>query len=205
MSTSSAILTGHCLGSELFGGCVSLTSTEPQLATMSTIEGIRKCSLITAIKTPYRLDGKFDLQAYDALVEIQIANGVEGLIIGGTTGEGHLMSWSEHIMLIAHTAAKYGTRIKVIGNTGSNNTSEATEATEQGFAVGMHCALQINPYYGKTSRQGLIHHFTKCLDLGPSILYNVPSRTGQVCVSSYSRISYPMLLKSLPSTPTLSE
>jgi len=134
---------------------------------------------MTAIKTPYLEDGKFDLPTYDALVELQIQHGVEGLIIGGTTGEGHLMSWDEHIMLIAHSVYKFGTRIKIVGNTGSNNTAEAIHATEQGFAVGMHAALQINPYYGKTSNQGLLAHFKRVLALGPAIIYNVPGRTGQ--------------------------
>lgn len=68
------------------------------------------------------------------------------------------MSWDEHIMLIAHTVNKYGDRLKVVGNTGSNSTGEALHATEQGFAVGMHAALQINPYYGKTSMAGLRAH-----------------------------------------------
>jgi 4-hydroxy-tetrahydrodipicolinate synthase len=112
-------------------------------------------------------------------VSHQIAAGVSGLIIGGTTGEGHLMSWDEHIMLIAHTVNQFGSAIKVIGNTGSNSTREAVHATEQGFAVGMHAALQINPYYGKTSTTGLHAHFTAALAEGPGIIYNVPGRTGQ--------------------------
>ena len=61
------------------------------------------------------------------------------------------MGWDEHVMLIAHTVNQFGREIKVIGNTGSNSTGEAVHATEQGFAVGMHAALHINPYYGKTS------------------------------------------------------
>lgn len=146
---------------------------------MASVQELRNSSLMTAIKTPYLNNGQFDLKAYDELVEKQIQNGVEGLIIGGTTGEGHLMSWDEHIMLIAHTVYKFGTRVKVIGNTGSNNTAEALHATEQGFAVGMHAALQINPYYGKTSHTGMLAHFQRCLELGPAIIYNVPGRTGQ--------------------------
>ena len=143
------------------------------------VEEIKTKRLITAIKTPYLASGKVDLFAYDALVEAQIAGGVEGLIVGGTTGEGQLMSWDEHIMLIAHTAQRYGGRIKVIGNTGSNSTREAVHATQQGFAVGMDASLQINPYYGKTSRAGLAEHFEAVLDLGPAIVYNVPARTSQ--------------------------
>lgn len=84
-----------------------------------------------AIKTPYREDGRFDLDRYDALVSLQIEHGVQGLIIGGTTGEGQLMSWDEHIMLIAHTVNQFGRRVLVIGNTGSNSTREAVHASEQ--------------------------------------------------------------------------
>lgn len=81
-------------------------------------EDMQPLHLITAIKTPYLENGKFDLPAFDRIVEQQIQNGVEGLIIGGTTGEGHLMTWDEHIMLIGHTVVRFGNRIKVIGNTG---------------------------------------------------------------------------------------
>lgn len=142
-------------------------------------EAIKKLRLITAIKTPYLENGRIDLFSYDHLVERQISAGVEGLIVGGTTGEGQLMSWDEHIMLIAHTAHRFGDKIAVIGNTGSNATREAVHATCQGFAVGMDAALHINPYYGKTSREGLIYHFSAVLDYGPTIVYNVPGRTGQ--------------------------
>lgn len=110
---------------------------------------------------------------------VQVACGVDGVIVGGTTGEGQLMSWDEHIMLIAHTVNNFGSKLAVVGNTGSNATREAVHATEQGFAVGMHAALQINPYYGKTSEDGLMRHFESVLDLGPAILYNVPARTSQ--------------------------
>lgn len=145
----------------------------------TSTEDIKCLRLITAIKTPYLPDGRFDLEAYDDLVNMQIQNGVEGVIVGGTTGEGQLMSWEEHIMLIAHTVNCFGGKIKVIGNTGSNSTREAIHASEQGFAVGMHAALHINPYYGKTSLDGLVAHFQSVLSMGPTIVYNVPSRTGQ--------------------------
>lgn len=70
--------------------------------------------MITAIKTPYLPDGRFDLEAYDALVNMQIEDGADGVIVGGTTGEGQLMSWDEHIMLIGHTINCFGTSIKVL-------------------------------------------------------------------------------------------
>jgi 4-hydroxy-tetrahydrodipicolinate synthase len=135
--------------------------------------------LVTAIKTPYRPNGKVDIAMYDQHIERQIENGIEGVIVGGTTGEGQLMSWDEHIMLIAHTVSIFGDRVCVIGNTGSNATREALHATSQGFIVGMDAALQINPYYGKTSHAGLRKHFQLCLEEGPGMIYNVPGRTGQ--------------------------
>ncbi|CAK9154916.1 unnamed protein product [Ilex paraguariensis] len=75
----------------------------------TSTENIKSLRLITAIKTPYLLDGRFDLEAYDAL----------GVIVGGTTSEGQLMSWDEHLMLIGHTVNCFGGSIKVIGNTGN--------------------------------------------------------------------------------------
>lgn len=140
---------------------------------------IQSASLLTAIKTPYTNTGSIDWQAYDLLVENQINNGVQGLIVGGTTGEGHLMNWEEHIKLISHTVAEYKDKMIIVGNTGSNNTKEAIHATKQGFEAGMDAALQINPYYGKTSEKGLLTHFKAVLSLGPALIYNVPSRTGQ--------------------------
>jgi len=148
------------------------------IATHETMK-IRAARVMTAIKTPYREDGDIDYEAYDKLVEFQIKNGIQGLIIGGTTGEGHLLSWDEHLVLIAYTAAKYKSRILIIGNTGSNCTAEASYATKKGFAAGMDASLLINPYYGKTSNHGIVMHLESGLKFGPAIIYNVPGRTGQ--------------------------
>ncbi|SFC16174.1 4-hydroxy-tetrahydrodipicolinate synthase [Pseudoalteromonas denitrificans] len=146
---------------------------------MCSIEKIKQASLITAIKTPYLNNGDIDLQTFDLLVDAQIKNGVDGIVVGGTTGEGQLMNWEEHLMLIAHTVTQFSSKLFIIGNTGSNNTREAVKATEYGFATGMHASLQINPYYGRTSEKGIKEHFKRLLDLGPAFVYNVPGRTGQ--------------------------
>ncbi len=143
------------------------------------ISQIQTNSLITAIKTPFDSSGKIDLSSFDYLVEQQIKHGVDGLIIGGTTGEGHLLDWEEHLMLIAHASNQYADKLLIVGNTGSNNTREAIKATEYGFASGMHASLQINPYYGKTSDAGVQQHLLAGLDIGPAFIYNVPGRTGQ--------------------------
>ncbi|MFP3350050.1 4-hydroxy-tetrahydrodipicolinate synthase [Pseudoalteromonas sp. SIMBA_153] len=146
---------------------------------MRTLEQIKQASLITAIKTPYLANGEIDLAKYDELVEIQIAAGVDGIVVGGTTGEGQLMNWEEHLMLIAHSANKFSDKLLIVGNTGSNNTREAIKATKYGFASGMHASLQINPYYGRTSIAGVKEHFKRVLDIGPAFIYNVAGRTGQ--------------------------
>lgn len=83
---------------------------------------------------------------------------MEGIIVGGTTGEGHLMNWDEHLSLIEYCVSEYGDKLCIIGNTGSNSTKECIRATEEGFKAGMHGSLQINPYYGKSNRKGIIFH-----------------------------------------------
>ena len=140
---------------------------------------LKAASLITAIKTPYTAEGDLDLTTYDFLVQQQIKAGVDGIIVGGTTGEGHLLSWEEHLILIAHSVHKFGDKLLIIGNTGSNNTSEAIKATKHGFAAGMDATLQINPYYGRTSIAGVLEHFSQTLAIGPAFIYNVAGRTGQ--------------------------
>jgi len=140
---------------------------------------LKAASLITAIKTPYTANGEVDLATYDILVQKQIDAGVDGIIVGGTTGEGHLLNWEEHLILIAHSVHLFGDKLLIIGNTGSNNTREAIKATKHGFAAGMDAALQINPYYGRTSIKGVIEHINRTLDIGPAFIYNVAGRTGQ--------------------------
>ncbi len=140
---------------------------------------IKAASLITAIKTPFNAKGDIDFDTYDQLVAQQVNAGVDGIVVGGTTGEGHLLTWEEHLILIAHSVHKHGKDLFIIGNTGSNNTREAIKATQHGFATGMDAALQINPYYGRSSFAGVSAHFEKVLDIGPAFIYNVPGRTGQ--------------------------
>ena len=136
-------------------------------------------SLITAIKTPYNESGTIDFNAYDRLVQRQIDSSVDALVVCGTTGEGHLMNWEENLSLVLHTLQNFGQRIKVIGNTGSNSTKESLKATKKAVESGVHACLQINPYYGKTSSEGIIKHLSLALDIAPCFIYNVPSRTAQ--------------------------
>ncbi|XP_043711455.1 4-hydroxy-tetrahydrodipicolinate synthase, chloroplastic-like [Telopea speciosissima] len=150
-----------------------------ELKNRSSVEEIRSIRLMAAIKTPYLPDGRIDLEAYDAMLHMQILGGADGVLVGGSTGEGELLSWDEHITLIGHTVDCCGGLIKVVGHTGSNSTSKAINDTEHGFAVGMDAALQVNPFYCKTSLEALVAHFEAVLPMGPTIIYNVPVRTGQ--------------------------
>jgi hypothetical protein len=108
---------------------------------LGDMQRVKDSRLITAIKTPYTYTGRIDLNAYDKLCEFQIANGAQGIVVGGTTGEGHLMNWEEHLTLIEHSCEKFGDKLSIIGNTGSNSTREALIATKEGFRAGMHGAL----------------------------------------------------------------
>lgn len=137
-------------------------------------------TVLTAIRTPYQTSGTVDVSTYDRLVEAQIAAGVEGLVVGGTTGDGHLLEWDEHLALIAHTVRHFGDRLVVIGNTGGNVTSKAVRHATQGFEVGMDAALNVTPYYGMTSEEGVLAHFNAILGLGPVIVYNVPKRAPDI-------------------------
>ena len=97
--------------------------------------------------------------------------------MGGTTGEGYLMNWDEQLTLIEHCCNEYGDKLAIIGNVGSNSSMESYRAAEEGFRAGMHGALIINEYYGRTSPARIKFHLEQVMNLGPSIVYNVPSRT----------------------------
>ena len=133
----------------------------------------------TALVTPFR-DGRVDYDALDRLVEEQIANGVDGLVAAGTTGEPATMTWDEHLSVIRRVVEKAAHRVPVIAGTGSNSTAEAVEAARFADRCGADAQLVVTPYYNKTSQAGLIAHFSAIADAAsiPVIVYNVPSRTG---------------------------
>lgn len=152
--------------------------TGNRLEMASNVEKVKAAKLITAIKTPYTAEGQIDIDAFDKHVEHQVENGVQGLVVAGTTGEGHLMSGSEKKSLLQHAVSTWGDKLVIIGNAGSNNTKSQLMSAREGFSSGMHASLIINPYYGKTSSDGVLYHLTKGLDCGPAIIYNVAGRTG---------------------------
>nr|QFG74152.1 MAG: dihydrodipicolinate synthetase family protein [Megaviridae environmental sample] len=133
--------------------------------------------LITAIKTPFNKYNRIDLNAFSNLLSRQIESGINAVVIAGTTGEGHLLNQEERTNLIDYNVRNFD--VNVIANVGSNSTGKAIRATRQAFDVGADYALQVNPYYGKVCNNGMYHHLAECTKYGPTIMYNVPSRTGQ--------------------------
>ena len=132
----------------------------------------------TALVTPFATDGSVDFQKLEALVEFNIASGVDGLVPVGTTGESPTLRTDEHLKVVETVVAKASGRCKVIAGTGANSTAEAVELTEAAKAFGIDGTLQVTPYYNKPNASGLIQHFSAVADLGvPVVLYNVPGRS----------------------------
>lgn len=133
---------------------------------------------LVAIVTPFS-NGKFDEKVMADLIEFHIANGTQGIVPCGTTGESATLTAEEHERVVAVTVEVVNKRIHVIAGTGSNSTDEAITFTKHAKAVGADGALLITPYYNKPTQEGLFRHFeavAKAVDL-PQILYNIPGRT----------------------------
>lgn len=134
----------------------------------------------TAIVTPFAENGDVDYSKLRELIERQIEGGVDGIVPVGTTGESPTLDYDEHNRLIEVCVEATRKRIKVIAGTGANSTREAIELTKHAIACGADATLQVTPYYNKPNSQGLIRHFRAVADLGlPTILYNIPGRTGR--------------------------
>jgi len=132
-----------------------------------------------AIVTPFR-KGKVDEQAFSSLIEWQIANGTNGIVPCGTTGESATLSYEEHNRVIELTVEVVNRRVPVIAGTGSNSTDEAIALTRHAKRAGADGALLITPYYNKPTQEGLYRHYkvvAEAVDL-PLVLYNIPIRTG---------------------------
>lgn len=135
--------------------------------------------VITAIVTPFRR-GAVDEDALRNLVEDQIANGVDGLVPVGTTGESPTLSFEEHVRVIEVVVKAVAKRVPVIAGAGANATNEAIDLSLAAKKVGADGLLQVTPYYNKPSQENLIRHFKAVAEACPlpTLLYNVPGRTG---------------------------
>ena len=133
----------------------------------------------TALITP--LDEKgVNYEKLEKLIEWQIEEGINALVICGTTGEASTLTDEEHRAVIKFAVEKVNKRVPVIAGTGSNDTDYAIDLTKFACEAGVDGVLVVTPYYNKTSQAGLVKMFTMIADNStvPVILYNVPSRTG---------------------------
>ena len=133
-----------------------------------------------AIVTPMKADGSVDLELYRELVEDQIQNGTDAIITCGTTGESSTLDDEEHIAVMRAAVEQAKGRVPVIAGTGSNDTAYGIHLSQEAKEMGADALLLVTPYYNKTSQAGLIAHYEKTVNevKMPTILYNVPSRTG---------------------------
>lgn len=133
-----------------------------------------------AIVTPMNADGTVNYEKYRELIDWQIDNGTDAIITCGTTGESSTLSAEEHIAVMKTAVEQTAGRVPVIAGTGSNDTAFGIELSVEAREIGCDALLLVTPYYNKASQRGLIAHYNAIADAAklPTILYNVPSRTG---------------------------
>ena len=134
---------------------------------------------LVAIVTPMFEDGVLDIARFKSLIDWHIAEGTDGIVVVGTSGESPTVDFDEHKELI-HIAVEHARgRIPIVAGTGANSTAEAVELTVSAKKAGATACLSVVPYYNKPTQEGLYRHFRKiaeAVDI-PNILYNVPGRT----------------------------
>lgn len=133
---------------------------------------------MTAIITPFR-DGAIDVEAFERLVEFQVANGVTAIVPCGSTGESATLTHQEHAEVIGLAVTIARGRVPVIAGTGSNSTAEALALTRAAKEAGAAAALLISPYYNKPTQEGIYLHYKTIAERAqlPLIVYNIPGRT----------------------------
>lgn len=134
---------------------------------------------LVAIITPMTADGGIDWDSFQNLIEFHIANGTNGIVAVGTTGESATLAPETHIACVKFVVDTVAKRVPVIAGTGANNTKEAIHLAQAAQAASVDAHLSVAPYYNKPNQRGLLAHFTaiaESCDL-PLILYNVPGRT----------------------------
>lgn len=135
--------------------------------------------VLTAMVTPFDENGEIDFQATKNLINYLIANGTDGLVVSGTTGESPTLTEEEKVKLFKFTVDVVNGRVPVIAGTGSNNTKASIELTILAEDVGVDGIMLVAPYYNNPSQEGLYQHFKTISEVTslPIILYNVPGRS----------------------------
>jgi len=133
----------------------------------------------TAVITPFTPSNEIDWEAFEKIIEQQIASGINGLVFVGTTGESPTLTHDEHREILRWSVQVVNKRCQVIHGTGSNNTRETIEFAEVAAEAGANAQLVINPYYNRPTQEGMYRHFSAiahATDL-PIIIYNIKGRT----------------------------
>jgi len=135
--------------------------------------------LLTAMVTPFDVEGKVDYQQAKKLARALLDAGSDGLVVCGTTGESPTLSFEEKLQLLAEVKSVVANRGTIVAGTGNYNTKESRELTKEAEKIGVDACLLVVPYYNRPPQQGLIEHFSAVAQATtlPCILYNVPSRT----------------------------
>ena len=136
--------------------------------------------LLTAMITPFAADGSVDEAGAVAIGRHLLANGSDGLVVGGTTGEAATMTDEEHVGLVRTLVEELGSEAIVCAGAGSNDTRHAAHLTEAVVEAGAHSVLSVTPYYNKPNRRGVRRHYEEVARAAggtPVILYNIPGRT----------------------------
>ncbi|MDP3965422.1 MAG: 4-hydroxy-tetrahydrodipicolinate synthase [bacterium] len=135
---------------------------------------------LTAIVTPFTKSGAVDFPAFRRLLKRQVAGGVSGIVVCGSTGEAVTLNDKEYAEVIQFAVKEVAGKIPVIAGAGSNNTARAIELSKIARAQGAVGLLHVSPFYNKPTPNGLVAHYKAIADAVPLpvILYNVPSRTG---------------------------
>lgn len=135
--------------------------------------------LLTAMITPFHADGSVNYEGAAELARYLIANGSDGLVVGGSTGEAATMTAEEKLKLFEVVLDAVGDRATIIAGTGSNDTMASVRFTQAAEKVGVHGALVVGPYYNKPTQEGFYQHFKTIAEATtlPIMLYNVPGRT----------------------------
>jgi 4-hydroxy-tetrahydrodipicolinate synthase len=132
--------------------------------------------LLTAMVTPFKLDGSVDYKAARELAAMLVADGSDGVVVSGTTGESPTLTDAEKIELVA--AVKDAIPGKnVVAGTGSNDTHHSVELSKLAMKAGANALLAVVPYYNKPPQEGLYQHFKAISEVGPTIMYNIQGRT----------------------------
>ena len=162
----------------------------------------------TALITPFK-NGEIDYTALKNIIEFQIKNGVDALLINGTTGESATLTEQEKHEIIAFSIKEVDGRVPLIAGTGSNDTKKAIELSQYATEIGADAVLVVTPYYNKASAQGLVGHYKAIADAidVPLILYNVPSRTGvNIPINVYRELAeHPNIVGVKEANPSISD